>query len=170
MVSVDIRGSKTFTYNMIMIIFALGGAIASNYDYFIKDYQGVLLCIVLFGFIFALSSLIKKIILYKKEGRKLHSVSSALLFVFCGLGILTGNYFASVKTLMVDSRNSIIVADYKDKVVKIKCNEDGERQIIVSPLDDNNLRVIPNDYFKRDWLVGKCIKEKESVNIVPLFV
>lgn len=170
MLWVAIKRKETILYNLLMILFAISGAIAVNYDYFIEDYQGVLLCVAIFIFVFTLSSLIQTVMEYEAVGRSVNLTCGVLLVAFCGLATLTGNYFASIKTLMVDSQNLIIVADYKDKVVKIKCNRNGDRQIIVSSLDDNNLKSVPNNFFKRDWLVGKCVKEKESVNVDPLFV
>ncbi|MDE9447960.1 hypothetical protein KKJ04_21120 [Xenorhabdus bovienii] len=155
-ISVSIQRNTTIAQNMTIISGGIIGATILRYESILDDIPDLILTLIIFFLLFSLSRCLKKLIPY--ESNKLLSKWGILSFLLlCLLSFFTGNCFAPIKNLIIDSDNNMIVGDFKDSVIKISCTPRGEKKVTISKLENEEIKSVPNTLLKRDWLVGHCI-------------
>lgn len=147
----SIISGSGFISNLASLVGGVLGTSLWNVKIFIGSFSGVAIMVLIFLLIFASASLIKKITSKADSGSNL--VLAFIMYVI--MCILIGNWWSSILPVLINEKDEIIVANYKDKIIKIGCHN-GVKKVSLSTLGDIEIKTTTHPNLKRDGFGSNC--------------
>lgn len=150
----SIISGREFISNIIGVVGGILGASLWNLKRVMGDIQGVIIAVLIFLIVFASAHLIKKVI---DDVNNVRNLFFAFL-VYVLMCVLLGNWWSSILPVLTNGKGELIVANYKDQVIKIVCIK-GNKKVILSTLGDLEISKTRHTYLERNWFESRCANE-----------
>lgn len=72
------------------------------------------------------------------------------------ISFFMGNYFGPMFSIMEDNEGNVIVSEFKDGFLTLKCYDDLSKSFSVIDIKDKKLNNVSRDYLTRHFIVGEC--------------
>jgi hypothetical protein len=160
MIKTAIQSSQGAIWNTFLVLVSLV-ALSIKMYFESKDLYGTLtiFCfnLVIFFSLFSIAESIKKINNSSGEDVQRRGLFKAVFYswVVC---FCVGNYYYNFSPdgLYQDKDGRIIIAQYNNKYLMKKCQNDGTMNTYIADIPDGELTPAPKKYFDREFLKAKC--------------
>ncbi|WP_409076059.1 hypothetical protein ACF2G4_20215 (plasmid) [Pantoea sp. C3] len=139
---------STFSYVFVQVM-----------DYFARgefNFKSMVVSLSLFVVVFALchfnkTLLNKEIATSQKKGAAIGSLLGLVAISF-----FTGNYFGPLLSVMEDNEGNVIISEFKDGFLTLKCHNNLSKSFTVIDIKDKKLSNINHEYLVRRFMAGEC--------------
>lgn len=115
----------------------------------------ILVYVLVYGFCHFAKDLISGVGAIRDKKNSLFGFSSLLLII----SFLSGNYFGPSFNILKDAEGNVIISEYKDGFLSMKCHSDFSKTYSVIEIKGKVLSKVDKDYFVRNDLKGECNKK-----------
>ncbi|TWD31566.1 hypothetical protein [Pantoea sp. SJZ147] len=122
------------------------------------NYKTIIVSAAVYVLVFGFCHFTKKII--KCNGSIIDNKMSlsGLLFSWLAISFLTGNYFGPAFQILKDADGNVIISEFKDGFLSMKCNADFSKSFTVIDIKDKKMSNVEKNYLVRNNLIGECNK------------
>lgn len=88
------------------------------------------------------------------SGNRASAIGSLVCLVI--ISFFCGNYFGSYPIIMKDRGGNVIISEFKDGFLTLKCHDDLKKSFLVMDIKDKVLTEVDKKYLVRKFLIGEC--------------
>lgn len=112
----------------------------------------ILVYVLVYGFCHFAKNIMSDVSEIKGKGSSFFGFSFLLLII----SFLSGNYFGPGFSILKDAEGNVIISEYKDGFLSMKCHSDFSKTFSIIEIKGRVLKNVDKDYLVRNNLKGEC--------------